>query len=160
LGGLPAAVGYRAANTLDAMIGYHGRFEYSGKLAARLDDALSLVPARLAAYLIVAGATLVGGNARAAARTLSRDRGKTESPNAGWPMSAMAGALGVRLEKPGHYRLAVVSPAADVAAIDHAIQIVIAAVALGLPALLVLAYVEEWRRPRRCRRGSDGGQVP
>jgi adenosylcobinamide-phosphate synthase len=159
VGGLPAAAGYRAANTLDAMIGYHGRFEYCGKLAARLDDVLSFLPARLAAYLIVAASALAGGNLRAASRTLSRDRGKTASPNAGWPMSAVAGALGVRLEKPRHYRLAAEAPAADVAAIDHAIQIIIVAVALAIPALLGVASIDEWRRGRRwCRKWADEDQ--
>lgn len=103
--GLPGAYGYRAANTLDAMVGYRGRYERLGKAAARLDDLLNLLPARLTAALIVLGAALAGGDPKAALVAARRDHGATASPNAGWPMSAMAGALGVRLEKPGHYRL-------------------------------------------------------
>lgn len=103
--GLPGAFVYRAVNTLDAMIGYHGRYEYLGKIPARLDDALNLIPARLTALLIAIAARFAGGDARHAWRTMRRDHAKTSSPNAGYPMSAMAGALDVRLEKVAHYRL-------------------------------------------------------
>jgi cobalamin biosynthesis protein CobD/CbiB len=73
----------------------------------------------------------------------------------------MAGALGVRLEKLGHYRLAAESPVADVAAIDHAIQVVIAATALALPALLCLACADEWLRCWQWYRGvADGERGP
>ncbi|MFL5806869.1 MAG: adenosylcobinamide-phosphate synthase CbiB [Roseiflexaceae bacterium] len=103
--GLPGACAYRAANTLDAMLGYRGRYEYLGKLPARLDDALNLAPARLTALLIVGAAALGGGDAWGAWAAMRRDHGCTASPNAGYPMSAIAGALGVRLEKVGHYCL-------------------------------------------------------
>ena len=103
--GVPGAVFYRAVNTLDAMIGYRGRYEYLGKAAARLDDVCNLVPARLTAWLIVAGGALRGGDWRRSWRIARRDHGLTASPNAGWPMAAMAGLLGVRLEKAGHYAL-------------------------------------------------------
>jgi len=103
--GLPGAVFYRAVNTLDAMIGYRGRYEYYGKAAARLDDLLNLVPARLTAGVILFAGLLSGRDARRGFRIMVRDRRKTESPNAGWPMAAMAGLLGVELVKEGHYRL-------------------------------------------------------
>jgi adenosylcobinamide-phosphate synthase len=103
--GVPGAVCYRAVNTLDAMIGYHGRYEYLGKATARLDDALNLIPARITAFLFVVVAALTGRNTAGAWRILARDGGRTESPNAGRPMAAMAGLLGVTLEKVGHYRL-------------------------------------------------------
>jgi adenosylcobinamide-phosphate synthase len=102
---VPAAVAYRAVNTLDAMIGYHGRYEWLGKASARLDDLLNLVPARLTALLVLVGGALAGADVGSGARTMWRDRARTESPNAGWPMATMAGLLGVRLEKPGHYVL-------------------------------------------------------
>jgi adenosylcobinamide-phosphate synthase len=105
LAGLPGAAFYRAANTLDAMIGYRGRYEWVGKTAARLDDVLNLLPARLTALLFLLVAPLLGGNVRRGAMTLWRDGGRTESPNAGRPMAAMAGLLGIRLEKIGHYAL-------------------------------------------------------
>jgi adenosylcobinamide-phosphate synthase len=103
--GVPGALAYRAVNTLDAMVGYHGRYEYLGKAAAHLDDLANWLPARLTALLIIAAAKLAPGDWRSAATIAWAHQARTESPNAGWPMAAMAGALGVRLEKVGHYRL-------------------------------------------------------
>jgi len=104
--GLPGALVYRAINTADAILGYReGPLEHFGKVAARLDDILNLIPARLSAYAIVLGAPLGGGDVRRALSVMRRDRRLTASPNAGWTMAAMAGALGVALEKSGAYRL-------------------------------------------------------
>ena len=103
--GLPGAVFYRAVNTLDAMIGYRGRFEYAGKASARLDDALNFVPARITALLLLVGGAIIGADVRRAIQIVRRDGARTESPNAGRPMAAMAGLLGVRLAKDGHYAL-------------------------------------------------------
>jgi len=110
IGGLPGAWAYRVVNTADGMWGYReGELEYLGKAAARLDDALNWIPARLAAIGIVLSAFMSGAAAGRAVigawRTMWRDGGRTASPNAGWTMAAMAGALGVTLEKPGAYRL-------------------------------------------------------
>jgi adenosylcobinamide-phosphate synthase len=105
LGGLPGAALHRFANTADACVGYRDRFRLGGRAAARLDDLLGLVPARLTAWLIAACAPAAGGSAGAALRCWWRDRGATASPNAGHPMAAMAGALGVRLEKRAHHVL-------------------------------------------------------
>ncbi|MBA7621183.1 Cobalamin biosynthesis protein CobD [subsurface metagenome] len=121
--GVPGAIAYRIINTADTMIGYHGQWEYLGKFAARLDDVINFLPARLTALMIVIAAWLCqkdvsGSTAKPlqpspeAKRQLSpvtgvmlRDHNKTQSPNAGWPMSAAAGGLGVQLEKTGHYKL-------------------------------------------------------
>ena len=103
--GLPGAIAYRVVNTLDAMIGYHGEYEYLGKVAARLDDGLNFIPARLSGLLIVAAAYLYRKDGRNAWQVMLADHGNTESFNAGWPMSAAAGALRTRLEKAGHYSL-------------------------------------------------------
>ncbi len=106
VGGLPAAWAYRAVNTADAMWGYRdARYERFGKAAARLDDLANLVPARLGATALAAGATLVGENGAGAARVAWAQHRRTASPNAGWPMAAMAGALDVGLAKRGAYRL-------------------------------------------------------
>ena len=104
--GLPGAVAYRAVSTLDSMIGYRGEYEYLGKASARLDDLLNLVPSRLTGLMLVLASMVMPGQSPWGAwRIMWRDHGRTESPNAGWPMSSMAGALGVELEKAGHYRL-------------------------------------------------------
>jgi len=98
--GLPGAALYRFANTADAMWGYRGRWEWAGKFAARADDVLNFIPARLTALLFVAA-----GGGTATLRALAREARKTPSPNSGWPMAAFALALGVRLGKPGVYTL-------------------------------------------------------
>lgn len=104
--GLPGVFAYRAVNTADSMIGYrHGALEHFGKVAARLDDALNFIPARLAALAIVAAAAPIGADAAHAWRTMLAQHDRTASPNAGWTMAAMAGALRVKLEKSGHYVL-------------------------------------------------------
>ncbi|MFN8077842.1 MAG: cobalamin biosynthesis protein [Kineosporiaceae bacterium] len=96
--GLPGLLGYRAVNTLDAMVGYHSpRYERFGWAAARLDDVVNLAPARLTALLTVAAARSVGGSASRAWRVWRRDGHRHPSPNAGHPEAAAAGALGVRL---------------------------------------------------------------
>lgn len=105
LASVPGACAYRAVNTLDAMVGYRGHYEYLGKVPARTDDLLNLLPARLTALLIVAAAGLCGADARQAWQMMRRDHALTASPNAGYPMAAIAGALDVRLEKVGHYCL-------------------------------------------------------
>jgi adenosylcobinamide-phosphate synthase len=96
--GLPGLLGYRAANTLDAMVGHRSaRYARFGTAAARLDDALNLVPSRLTGLLTIGAATVAGGSRREALRVWRRDRNDHPSPNAGQCESAMAGALGVRL---------------------------------------------------------------
>jgi adenosylcobinamide-phosphate synthase len=106
LGGLPGAWAYRFCNTCDSMLGYRDpEREYLGKFTARLDDVLNWLPARLTGALIVFAAALSGEDARNAWCTMPTEHRRTASPNAGWTMSAMAGALGVTLEKVGHYRL-------------------------------------------------------
>ncbi|THH38182.1 cobalamin biosynthesis protein CobD [Aliishimia ponticola] len=98
--GLPGLAAYKAINTLDSMIGHrNARYDAFGKVAARLDDLVNLIPARLTGALFV----LVSGRARDAARVMWRDAGHHRSPNAGWPEGAMAGALQVRLSGPRVY---------------------------------------------------------
>lgn len=100
VGGLPAAALYRFANTADAMWGYRGRFEWAGKCAARADDVLSWLPARLTALLLC----LAARRCVPLAAALQAARA-TPSPNGGWPMGVTALLLGVRLAKPGVYVL-------------------------------------------------------
>jgi adenosylcobinamide-phosphate synthase len=98
VGGVPAALAYKAVNTLDSMIGHpEPPYRDFGCFAARLDDAANLLPARLTTLLVVGGAALQGGDARAAWHIWRRDGDLHASPNAGQSEAAMAGALGVRL---------------------------------------------------------------
>ncbi len=106
LGGLPAAFAYRFANTADSMLGYRdAEREWLGKFPARFDDLLNFIPARITGLFIVLSAPFTGGNFKGAWKIMRRDSRITASPNAGVPMSAMAGMLGVELEKTGHYVL-------------------------------------------------------
>jgi adenosylcobinamide-phosphate synthase len=96
--GLPGLLGYRAVNTLDAMIGHHSpRYERFGWAAARLDDAANLIPARVTGLLAAGLAPAVGGSPRHALRMLRRDGGHHPSPNAGRCEAAFAGSLDVQL---------------------------------------------------------------
>ena len=102
--GAPGAVAYRAANTLDAMVGYRDeRYRAFGWAAARLDDALNWPVARLTAAATVAAAPLAGADARAAASAWRRDGHRHPSPNGGQVEAAFAGALGVRLGGANRY---------------------------------------------------------
>jgi adenosylcobinamide-phosphate synthase len=103
--GVPGAVGYRAINTLDAMVGYRGRYEALGKVSARLDDVANWLPARLTALLFLGVGWLSRLKAANGWRIWRRDAARTPSPNGGRPMSVVAGLLGVRLDKPGVYVL-------------------------------------------------------
>jgi adenosylcobinamide-phosphate synthase len=96
--GVPGLLAYRAANTLDAMVGHRSeRYLRFGWAAARLDDLLNLAPARLAGLLTALAAPLVGGSPSAALAVVRRDAARHPSPNAGVVEAAFAGALGVRL---------------------------------------------------------------
>jgi adenosylcobinamide-phosphate synthase len=104
LAGPAGIAAYRAANTLDAMVGHRSdRYEAFGWAAARLDDLMSWPAARAGALLAVVTAPVVGGSARATWRTVRRDGRAHPSPNAGRMESAFAGALGVRLGGPLSY---------------------------------------------------------
>lgn len=106
IAGLPGALIYRFTNTCDAMVGYRtARFEWLGKPAARIDDVLNLIPARLTAGIMCIVGVMVAERPLAGVSVWRRDRHATASPNAGHPMSATAGVLGIELEKVGHYTL-------------------------------------------------------
>jgi adenosylcobinamide-phosphate synthase len=98
LGGVPAALTYKAINTLDSMIGYkNDRYFFFGKVAARLDDVANFIPARLTALLVAVAAYALRLHALDALRVTWRDAGLQPSPNSGYPEAAFAGALGIRL---------------------------------------------------------------
>lgn len=131
LAGLPGAALYRFANTADAMWGYRGRWEWAGKWAARADDLLSWLPARLTAL------ALMPVPARWCA--LRHEARRTPSPNGGWPMGAMALVLGVRLGKPGVYALNASAPSPQASDIGYALAHGRRAVAVCVPLLVALA---------------------
>jgi len=142
LAGVPGAFIYRAVNTADAMLGYRGgRYEYLGKFAARADDILNLIPARLTGLLIVLAAPLGGWAAGGAWRIMWRDHRLTPSPNGGWPMNAMAGALQVRLCKPGVYSLGAGGKVPDASLLDAALQVTRAAAFLWIGILGAAAVI-------------------
>ncbi|HUT68217.1 MAG TPA: cobalamin biosynthesis protein [Dehalococcoidales bacterium] len=139
--GIPGAIAYRVVNTMDSMIGYHGKYEHLGKFAARLDDVLNFIPARIAALLLIMAAA-IKRNGRNAWRTALREHARTESPNAGWPMAAMAGALNVRLEKPGHYILGEARAPLVPATINSAVQLFMIAAAAWILICFIAGGVE------------------
>jgi adenosylcobinamide-phosphate synthase len=101
--GLPGLLAYKAINTADSMIGYlNERYQDFGRAAARLDDAVNLVPARLTAVMCVLTAPGLGSPWRGV-RVIRRDSRLHRSPNAGWPEAAMAGILGLKLSGPRIY---------------------------------------------------------
>lgn len=100
IAGLPGIAAYKAINTLDSMIGHRNdRYEQFGKVAARLDDLVNILPARLSGVLFA----LVSARRGTSLRLMWRDARDHRSPNAGWPEAAMAAALDVRLSGPRRY---------------------------------------------------------
>ena len=103
IAGLPGLLVYKMVNTADSMIGYrNARYRAYGCAAARIDDAMNLIPARMTALLLVIAA-ITKGRAAAAFRTMVADGRHHASPNAGWPEAAMAGAIDVWLAGPRRY---------------------------------------------------------
>ena len=146
--GLPGAALYRFANTADAMWGYPGVYQgknwaWAGKWAARVDDVLSWIPARLTAMLLL----LVAGAAgwRNAGRLRAQAR-QTPSPNSGWPMAAMALVLDIGLRKPGVYVLNAAGRPAAASDTQKSIvlgsKVLVAQVLIAVAAMVLLAM---WR---------------
>lgn len=139
--GIPGALAYRAINTMDAMYGYHGEYEYLGKAAAKLDDAAAHIPARIAGATVVAAAGALGMDAAAAEKTMLEEHSRTPSPNSGWPIGASAGALGIEIEKAGYYKLGPAGRKMDADDIDRSLKLFAGAAALT--AVLVAAAIIE-----------------
>jgi adenosylcobinamide-phosphate synthase len=146
LGGLPLAWSYRFVNTADAMVGYHSeKYEYFGKFSAKLDDILNFIPARLSGLLIIIAAFLCRYNALNAYRTMLTQSKNTLSPNAGIPMSAVAGALEITLEKVNHYQLKGADATPNSLDIQKAIHLLKIAVALWYIICLLIGIFFHWR---------------
>ena len=148
--GLPGMAAYKAINTLDSMIGHRSpRHVHFGRFAARLDDLANWLPARLAAWLILAAARCLPGTTPGAGwRAMWRDASRHRSPNAGWPEAAMAGALGLRLAGPRRYAGETVDDAwmgdgraaATAPDIRRALRLLVLACGLTAALLVLLAW--------------------
>ncbi|MFS0884426.1 cobalamin biosynthesis protein [Aeromicrobium sp. 179-A 4D2 NHS] len=159
--GVPGLVGYRAINTLDAMVGHRSpRYERFGWASARVDDAANLVPSRVSAALAAGLAPTVGGRPRDALRAWRRDARRHPSPNAGPVEAAFAGALGVTLGGINDYAGRIEDrarmgdgPAPVVADLPRATRLAtaVAWAAAGLSVLLALGP-RRARQRRRARR--------
>ena len=104
--GLPGAFAYRIVNTVDSMVGYKTQmFKNLGWFGANCDNILNYIPSRLTGLTIVLGSMLLGHDWKNCYEIFKRDGKKTDSPNAGYPMAAFAGALGTKFEKLEHYSL-------------------------------------------------------
>ena len=104
--GLPGAFVYRVVNTADSMIGYKTDiFKNVGWFGANCDKILNYIPSRLTGFIMVLSAMILGNNWKKSFEIMIRDGKKTSSPNAGYPMAAIAGALGAKFEKIDHYSL-------------------------------------------------------
>ncbi|MCH1475070.1 MAG: adenosylcobinamide-phosphate synthase CbiB [Alphaproteobacteria bacterium] len=147
VGGLPGLLAYKMVNTADSMIGYrNAKYRAFGCGAARIDDVMNLIPARLTA-LLICGSAMLNGRGTAALGSMMRDGRHHASPNAGWPEAAMAGAINVWLAGPRRYgnrirqarRFNEGGGEADASAIRAALQVLIMAQLLF--ALLILPAV-------------------
>jgi len=104
--GLPGAFVYRVINTIDSMVGYKTTlFKNIGWFGAKCDTVLNYVPSRLTGLVMILGALILGYNWKESLYIMRRDSRKLESPNAGFPMAALAGALGTKLEKMNYYTI-------------------------------------------------------
>jgi adenosylcobinamide-phosphate synthase len=149
--GLPGLIAYKAINTADSMIGHLSpRYQSFGWAAARLDDLVNLIPARLSGLLVAMVAPVAGGSTAIALKVIRRDAAKHRSPNAGWPESATAGALGLALAGPRRYGERIVDDAflnaearkeATTDDIGRALHLLIAACLLQVAVYAALALV-------------------
>lgn len=158
VGGAPGAAFYKAVNTLDSMIGYKNeRYENVGRVAAKLDDVLNFVPARVSGALMCAAAGITGLDAKGAWRVFKRDRRNHTSPNSAHTEAACAGALGVQLGG-GHYYFGnyVDKPTigddkrpVEVADIERANKLMYATAGLGLAAATAIGLLAGVARRHR-----------
>lgn len=147
--GLVGAFVYRTINTIDAMAGYRNKiFENVGWFGANCDKVLNYIPARITAYVMVLAAFLIGADWKKALYTIKKDSKKTSSPNAGYAMAAMAGALQTRFEKISHYTLGDgVAPQVDHfkrAMLLVKITCFIFLVLVTIPMITILYYLGWW----------------
>ena len=145
--GLPGAAVYRLINTADAVLGYRTpELEHFGKVAARSDDVLNFVPARLAALLLLGALKISGLPARKSWGVMLRDRKRTPSPNGGLTMALVAAGLGINLTKRGVYALNDAGRTPTAADIDRAGRLIKWTVALGFGLYALVTGLRSLRR--------------
>ncbi len=148
--GIIGAFIYRTINTLDSMLGYRDIFHNNiGYFSAKLDTIANYIPARLTGFITILGSILLRMDWRNGLKILLRDNGNTPSLNAGWSMAGVAGALRVRLEKVGYYKL---GDPLETISIEHcynAIRLmkmvtILFALMIALPLLIIRIYIINW----------------
>jgi adenosylcobinamide-phosphate synthase len=148
--GLPGAFVYRAVNTIDSMIGYKTDiFRNLGWFGANCDKILNYVPSRLTGFVMILGAMILRIDWKSSYQIMIQDGSKTESPNAGYPMAALAGAIGAKFEKINHYSLGTGSLEFTKNHIQSAISLMkITAVLfcgmVTIPIIIALSYLGWW----------------
>lgn len=148
--GLPGAFVYRTINTIDSMIGYKTeQFRNLGWFGANCDKILNYLPSRITSLVMVFAAMILGKNWKHSLEIMKRDSSKTESPNAGYPMATLAGALGTRFEKIDHYVLGDGKMEFTENHFKSAISImrlttILFCIIFTIPMIVVLSYVGWW----------------
>jgi len=148
--GLPGAFAYRIINTADSMIGYKSKmFKNIGWFAANSDTILNYIPSRLTGLIMVISAALLQKNWRKSYQIMLRDGKNTESPNAGYPMAALAGALETKFEKLDHYSLGDTNSTLSKEHVLSAISIMKLSSILffgliTIPIIIILSFIGWW----------------
>jgi adenosylcobinamide-phosphate synthase len=148
--GLVGGFVYRTVNTIDSMIGYKtDLFKNLGWFGANCDKVLNFVPSRLTSLAMILASIILRGDWRHSLEVMKRDGPKTESPNAGYPMATMAGALGVRFEKLDHYTLGDGNAEITENHFKTAIAImkltaILFAMLFAVPMIIILSYLGAW----------------
>jgi adenosylcobinamide-phosphate synthase len=136
--GLEAALAFKAMSTMDSMLGYKTKgLKDLGYVPAHLDDLANYIPARLSIFIMALSRPTKAVDTLKAA---FKYHGRTPSPNSGWPMSACAGTLGIRLDKPGFYVLLDEGREPDTSDVPLAIRFMVATIALTLAASVMVLY--------------------
>ena len=148
--GIIGAFVYRIVNTIDSMIGYKTSiFRNVGWFGANCDKILNYIPARITSFLMVIGAMILGNDWKRSYQIIKRDAKNTESPNAGYPMAALAGALGTRFEKIDHYSIGEGNIELTKSHLLSAISLmkitsILFCVIFTIPVIIVLSYLGWW----------------
>ncbi len=145
IGGIPAAWGYRFVNTSDSLIAYRkDDYEWGGKMTAWVDTIFNWLPSRITGLIICIASFILREDWKNSFKVMKNQHRRTSSPNAGWTMGAMAGALGIKLEKKGDYLLDGGSGKRMYQLIDRAIKIVTVSMIIIVLISILLLEVISW----------------